>query len=144
MHSHILLFTKATVNPPEDSNENLHSSQLFIHFVTNPQCPVGEEVLAATPYMQWNSSLVQENFTEEPRTYFSVVTAFQIVTEKSTCWPHVSPELGGWSFTSVFGQMNVRPAVGWQVLALNGLLLHGIIIIELRWLNLNGSEEQSI
>ena len=38
------------------------------------------------------------------------------------CWPHITPKLTEWSFTFVCGQLDIRPAVGWQALNINGLL----------------------
>ena len=46
----------------------------------------------------------------------------------STCWPHVTPKHTRWSFTSVCGQVDLRLAIGWQVLAFNGLYNLEIII----------------
>ena len=37
------------------------------------------------------------------------------------CRPHFTPKLAGWFFTIVCRQMEVRSAVGWQFLVLNGL-----------------------
>ena len=45
------------------------------------------------------------------------------------CWWHVIPKLTGESFTSVWEQVEVGSAVGWQALVLNKLSHHGIIII---------------
>ena len=42
-------------------------------------------------------------------------------TRDSTCYPYVSPNLTTCSFTSACGQVEVRPTVDWQDLALNGL-----------------------
>ena len=42
----------------------------------------------------------------------------------SMYWPHITLELAGWSFTFVYGQGDVRTAVGWQALVLNVLLYH--------------------
>ena len=47
----------------------------------------------------------------------------------ATCWPHLTDELTGWSFTFVCVQVDVRSAVGWEAIAFNGLLRHGIIKI---------------
>ena len=38
------------------------------------------------------------------------------------CCPHITPKIGWMIFISVCRQMNMRPAVGWQVLACTGLL----------------------
>ena len=47
----------------------------------------------------------------------------------------LTPKLVGWSFTFVCGQLGLRPAIGRYFLALNGLLLLGLlfsVISELR------------
>jgi hypothetical protein len=37
---------------------------------------------------------------------------------------YITPKLTGCLFISVYSQMDMKPAVGWQVPALNGLLYH--------------------
>lgn len=60
------------------------------------------------------------------------------IARNLTFWSYsyVTPKLAGWTFTSVNGKMDARSAVGWPVLALNGLLRRVIInIYEMRSIN---------
>jgi hypothetical protein len=45
------------------------------------------------------------------------------------CWSHAIPELEKWCFTSLWGQLNVRPVVDWQVLVLNELFYSVVVLI---------------
>jgi hypothetical protein len=44
---------------------------------------------------------------------------------ESTCGPHVIPKVAGVSLTAICGQVEVKPAVRWQALAVNRLLSQG-------------------
>ena len=51
----------------------------------------------------------------------------------STYWQQVTSKLAQWLFNSVCGKVDVRPAVGWQVLALNGLLFPELYSVFFFW-----------
>ena len=88
-------------------------------------------------YMQLNSTSYESYEDEEVIWGVKLLVYLEIFISKKSnftrdatrCWFYVKRKLAGWSFSSAWGQVDVRSSVGRQGQALNGLSHHGIIVI---------------